>query len=90
MLTASFPSTRVCVLAVMATSLGTLSNGERVGIGSVCVCMHVCMHVCVCACKCMCVCVCVYVHSLCVGPCFTLCVFHVLHSLVFVCCVGSV
>ena len=57
MLTASFPSTCPHALAVLATSsLGTLSNGERVGIGSVCVCvyMHVCMHVCVCACMCVC------------------------------------
>ena len=51
----------------------------------VCVCVHacacVCAFVCVCVCMYACVCVvCVYVHSLCVGPCFTLCVSHVLHT----------
>ena len=49
----------------------------------VCVCVCACVDSCVCVCVyvCMCVCVvCVYVHSLCVGPCFTLCVSHVLHT----------
>ena len=92
MLTASYPSTCPRAPAVMAASsegrvtLGALSNGERVGIGSVCVCvcacMRACVHVCVHACVyawvhvCMYVCVCVCICPLlCVGTCFTLCVF---------------
>ena len=43
-----------------------------------------CIRVCVCACVCAFVCVCVYacvcVCCVCVGPCFTLCVSHVLHT----------
>jgi len=50
--------------------------------------MHAWFRTCVCVCAFMRVCV--YVHSLCVGTCFTLCVIYVLHSLVFVCCVGSI
>ena len=55
-----------------------------------CVCMCVCVRACVHACVCVRVCnLCICPLLVCRYTCFTLCVFYVMHSLVFVCCVGS-